>query len=124
MGRWLIFSALLLSFACVWGPQAFAENGDVILLYSGYLTRIRCEGRLLISAIGNEELVRLEALPKELGCGALLKPRAQSGQTNLVLEMSTGTLTRRVEISPHSPSANEKFEVLLKSFEPVQREGR
>jgi len=99
----------------------FVYVGEVITLYPGYLTRVRCEGRLLISAVGNEELVRLEALPKELGCGALLKPRAQSGQTNFFLETSTGTIARRVEISPHLPTASEPFEILLKGSEPMQR---
>ena len=79
---------------------AFADNAGLIRLYPGYVTRIQCEGKLLISAVGNDALVRLEALPKELGCGVLLKPAAGTGRTNLVLETSTGTIERLIEIEP------------------------
>lgn len=72
---------------------------EPILVYQGYLTKLQCEGRLLVSAIGNEALIRLEALPKELGCGVLLKPRSSSGRTNLFLETTTGSLSRIIEIS-------------------------
>ena len=81
---------------------ATAAAGEVITLIPGYLTKVQCEGRLLVSAIGNESLVRLEALPKELGCGVLLKAMVEQGRTNLILETSAGTIQRLVEISPSS----------------------
>jgi hypothetical protein len=73
---------------------------ELVRLYPGYVTRVQCEGRLLVSAVGNDSLVRLEALPKELGCGVLLKPVSTSGRTNLILETSTGTIERVIEILP------------------------
>lgn len=93
--------------------SAFASEG--IRLHPGYIVKVHCEGRLLVSAVGNDSLVRLEALPKELGCGVLLKPLAPAGRTNLILETSAGTLNRTVEIqavarSPHA----EDLEFFLK----------
>lgn len=87
-----------------------AQAEEPIRLFPGYLTKIRCEGRLLVSAVGNEGLIRLEALPKELGCGVLLKPVGQSGKTNLILETSAGTIERVVTVegsSGLSPQARE-----------------
>ena len=81
----------------------------VIRLYPGFVTKIQCEGRLLVSAIGNDAWVQLEALPKELGCGVILKPTGKGvGRTNLLLETSTGTIDREVEIEAGTPSAQER----------------
>jgi hypothetical protein len=83
-----------------------------IHLYPGYVTKVECEGKLLVSAIGNDRAVMLAALPKELGCGVLLKPLATSGRTNLILETSTGTVERVVEVSSPtkvSPTTRELF---------------
>ena len=76
-------------------------------LFAGYLTQIRCEGRLLVSAIGDDHLVRLEALPKDLGCGVLLKPASASGRTNLILETSTGTIRKILVIEGGTSRPNE-----------------
>jgi hypothetical protein len=75
-----------------------AVEAKSLKLYPGYLTQIRCEGRLLVSAVGDDRMVRLEALPKDLGCGVLLKPLGNSGRTNLILETSTGTIRKIVVI--------------------------
>ncbi len=75
-----------------------------LMLVPGFLTKVKCQGRLLVSAIGNEFLVKLEALPKELGCGVLLKPLALSGKTNLILETSSGSFQRIIEISNQKPT--------------------
>jgi hypothetical protein len=84
-------------------------------LYPGYVTRIRCEGRLFASAVGNEAQVRLEAFPKELGCGALLKPLVANGRTNLILETSAGTIEQVLEISPSKrPPVKEQLSVSIK----------
>jgi len=91
--------------------NALFPKGAVILS-PGFLTKVICEGRLLVSAIGNESLVELQALPKELGCAVLLKPKARSGVTNLFLETSSGSVSRWVEIS--SGRKPDQFEVELK----------
>ncbi|MBU6154133.1 MAG: hypothetical protein KGP28_07510 [Bdellovibrionales bacterium] len=84
----LIFSGILL-----------AEPGaDTLRLKFGYVEKLSCKGKLFVSAVGNEALVHLEALPKELGCGVILKPLQRSGKTNLILETSTGTVIRTVEV--------------------------
>ncbi|MEK6578731.1 MAG: hypothetical protein AABZ55_05845 [Bdellovibrionota bacterium] len=70
---------------------------EAVKLYPGFITKIRCEGKLLVSAIGSPEHVKLEALPKELGCGVLLQPLRSSFKTNLFLETSTGSITRLIE---------------------------
>ncbi len=77
---------------------AAANEPTPIRLYSGYVTRVQCEGRLLVSAVGNDTLVRLEALPRELGCGMLLKPLTRTGRTNLVVETTSGPFERLIEI--------------------------
>ena len=88
--------------------SALADEAK-IRLYPGYLTKIRCEGRLLVSAVGNDSLVRLEPLPKDLGCAVVVKPLSIKGQTNLLIETSTGTIERIIEISPASilPTPNQ-----------------
>ena len=71
-----------------------------ITLYPGYVTRLRCEGRLLVSAVGDDRLVRLETLPKELGCGIVLKPMAGEGRSNLLLETSAGSFEAILQLAP------------------------
>jgi len=100
-------------------PQICLGSADALRLQVGYVYRLRCEGRLLVSAVGNDQLLRLEALPRELGCGAILKPLQASGRTNLVLETSSGTLVRSVELLPQAPGSVPKLEVAL-----TEREGR
>lgn len=86
-----------------------------IELYPGYISRIECEGKLILSSVGNEQLVRLEALPKELGCGVLLKPSGAPGRTNLILETTTGTIDRIVEIGGKGASPkNEELRAHLR----------
>lgn len=90
---------------------AIAALAQSLRLYPGYVTRVECSGRLLVSAVGNEALVRLEALPKELGCGVLLKPLSASGRTNLILETSSGTIERVVEVGAgkNPPKSEDLF---------------
>jgi hypothetical protein len=89
-------------------PISSAWAEESLKLYPGFVTKFRCEGRLMVSAIGNEDLVRLEPLPKELGCGVLLKPLLVVSKTingtNLLLETSTGSIRRLIAIA----SASEK----------------
>lgn len=87
--RFLILSQLISS--------ALASD-PALRLYPGYTTKVLCQGKLHLSVVGSEQLVQLEALPKELGCGVFLRPRAGSGRTNLILETSTGSVERIVEI--------------------------
>lgn len=89
--RWALFTALLLL-----GQPAIGS--EPIKIYPGYVSKIHCEGRLLVSAVGNDSMVRLEALPKDLGCGVLLKPLVSAGQTNLILETTGGTVERLIEV--------------------------
>ncbi|MGK5084886.1 hypothetical protein WDW37_16480 [Bdellovibrionota bacterium FG-1] len=86
----------------LWIVSAFAASKleAPILVYPGYLTRIRCQGRLLASASGNPSLMTLEPLPKEMGCGVLLQSHEKQGRTNLILETTTGTIHQIVEIRP------------------------
>jgi hypothetical protein len=94
---------------------ALAAPAGPIRLYPGYLTRVRCEGRLYLSGVGNDAVVRLEALPKELGCGVYLKPLVGSGRTNLSLETSTGTIDRILVIEARAtPPAESELRHLLK----------
>lgn len=78
---------------------AGVARASTLQLQPGYVYRLRCEGRLLVSAVGNEQLLRLDALPRELGCGAVLKALQPAGRTNLILETSVGTIIRTVEVS-------------------------
>ncbi len=70
-----------------------------VTLYPGYITKLHCEGTLLISAVGDPKLLALEALPAQVGCGVLLKPVARAGRTNLALETTTGSVSVIVEIT-------------------------
>jgi hypothetical protein len=90
-----------------------------ISLYYGYLTKLRCKGKLFISAFGNEALVRRSALPQELGCGVYAQPLTKNGQTNLFLETSTGTLHRVVENVPGERlKSTSDLEIELDGEEP------
>jgi len=92
---------------------------DRVQLFHGYVSKVHCAGRLLVSAVGNDALVRLEALPRELGCGILLKPVASSGASNLILETSAGTVSVLIEIQPggRTPKATD-LEFELKAVAP------
>ena len=79
--------------------QTARSSDDVLHLKVGFIQKISCNGRLYVSAVGNDSLVRLEALPKELGCAVILKPTGIIGTTNLILETSTGTVMKRLEVS-------------------------
>jgi hypothetical protein len=88
--------------------------GDAPLqLQAGFVYRIHCQGRLLVSAVGDDRLLRLEALPKEMGCGALIKPLQSSGKTNLILETSAGSIVRLVELLPLSSGRAPSLEIKL-----------
>lgn len=80
--------------------SSFAATTNPIVLYAGYLTKLRCEGKLLISAVGDPKLLVLEALPAQVGCGVLIKPLARTGRTNLALETTTGSISIILEIVP------------------------
>ncbi len=86
-----------------------------VKIYPGFVSKLRCEGRLYVSAIGNDRLVQLDALPKEMGCAVLLKTLAGEGQTNLVLETSTGTILRIVEIVPSVIPSSGLLEIQLRA---------
>ncbi len=86
-----------------------AATWVVLHLQPGFVYRLRCDGRLLVSAVGNDQLLRLDALPRELGCGAVLKPLQASGKTNLILETSAGTIIRAVEISRSGDSGSSEI---------------
>jgi hypothetical protein len=78
---------------CAWSAE------DILKLKVGFVHKISCNGKLYVSAVGNDGLVRLEALPKELGCAVILKPTGLIGTTNLIMETSTGTIEKMVEIT-------------------------
>ncbi len=106
-------TGLLLVVTGLLGVSSAIAQVQGLRLQPGYIYRVRCEGRLLVSAVGNEGLLRLEALPKELGCGAVLKPLHSTGRTNLILETSAGTVIRTVEISAQSHERPEALEIDL-----------
>lgn len=101
-----------------WMSSAQASMDPSLRLFPGFITKIRCEGRLLVSAVGDERTVRLEALPRELGCGVLLKPIGSTGRTNLLLETSTGTIRRLVSVIAGAQPSREELEFQLKGESP------
>jgi hypothetical protein len=80
---------------------------ETVSIPFGYVTKLSCKGRLLISAIGDERLLELSALPKEIGCGVLLRPKQPGGHTNLILETSGGTIHRLLSVSKQAPQKSE-----------------
>jgi hypothetical protein len=96
--------ALLLVFSM----QAYAATYEKVTLHPGFVTKLQCRGKVLVFAIGNESLVRLEPLPNEMGCGVILKAQASSGTTNLILETSSGSYKPMIEIQNKTkPSSSE-----------------
>jgi hypothetical protein len=75
-----------------------AWASEPIVLKPGFVRKLHCEGRLYLSSVGNPALVELQPLPRELGCGVIVRPLAGSGETDLILETSTGTISRVIEI--------------------------
>jgi hypothetical protein len=103
-------------FLCLVAIKLHAAGNQNIFIWAGYVTKIRCEGKLLISAIGEQGLFTLEALPQNIGCGVLLKPLAKSGRTNLVLETSTGSINVLLEIvNPLSKNSLPTLEYQLRA---------
>ena len=62
------------------------SNASDLTLYFGFVTKVKCQGKLSASVIGNDALVKFEPMPSELGCGGFLKPLQQKGQTNFFIE--------------------------------------
>ena len=83
--------------------SSFGADEAPLKLTVGYIYKLRCEGRLLISAIGDEALLRLEPLPRDSGCGAIVKPLGPTGITNILLETSSGSVSRLVQVSNPIP---------------------
>ncbi len=113
MAKLHLFLPLLFTSSC----QLFASDDLPLKLTTGFIYKLRCEGRLLISAVGDESLLRLDPLPKDSGCGAILKPMGPTGVTNLLLETSSGSIGRTVEVSNPSPrrQTSPQLEFFLKS---------
>ena len=111
LNRLGVFAVLLLGVETsrAW---ASAPADAPIRIYPGFVTKVSCEGKLLISAVGHSRAVRLEALPKELGCGVLLQPQLlDSGlRTNLILETTTGSFERLIEIGSGEPKTQERVQ--------------
>ena len=93
-------SGLIFLAQFVWLLLIPSNVAAAIKLHPGFIYKFKCEGRLLVSAVGNDSLLRIEALPKESGCAVLVKPKATRGITNIYLETSSGTVTRVLEVSP------------------------
>lgn len=109
-------AVILLAFGLGWSANASERN--IVKLYPGYVTKILCKGRLLVSALGDDQIVQKSALPSEVGCGLLLKPLAFSKRTNLILETSTGTVKRTIEIAkPGVEQPSVQAEILVEAGE-------
>jgi hypothetical protein len=105
--RNLILSILV---SGMWASAARAVDkgaSDGVRIYAGYISKVTCDGKLLVSSVGNDLLVRLEALPSALGCGVLLKPLQSSGRTNLVLETSAGSIQTTLEVRSGMPTGRD-----------------
>ncbi len=89
-----------------------------LLLCPGYIKKIECRGRLLASSIGAPELVDLAILPKEVGCGIVLRPKAKAGETNLLLETSSGSHLIAVRIERTQDSKCNETVLLNREVRP------
>ena len=65
-----------------------AASSKNLTLYKGYVSRLNCRGKLLISSIGNEALATMAPVPGEYGCTVFIKPLESAGTTNLLKEDS------------------------------------
>ncbi|OFZ56270.1 MAG: hypothetical protein A2428_15525 [Bdellovibrionales bacterium RIFOXYC1_FULL_54_43] len=99
----VLFLAVIAADAWAFNPFDAFE----VVLRPGYVRKLKCQGRLLLSSVGNESLVQLSALPRDTGCGVLIKPIALEGQTNLILETSAGTITRKIRIEKKKDSDSD-----------------
>lgn len=97
---------------------AASAGPQVVTLFAGYVSQVKCVGRLLVSAIGNDRLVQLEPLPKDLGCGVVLKPLLNdAGRTNLLLETSAGSVSLIVVIHKGGQPSPKELTVEVSSQE-------
>ena len=107
---------LLLSFFIAYASYGSTDRS--IVIFNGFVSKIHCEGKLLISAVGDPKILFLEALPPQIGCGVLIKPLVQSGRTNLVLETTSGSVSAIIEISPpKSKISTSQLEFKLRALE-------
>jgi len=79
------------------GLSALGSEMPPVRLYLGFVTRVQCVGSLKSSALGDPMLVQVEALPREMGCGLLLKPK-KSGRSNLIVITGSGNTHRIIEV--------------------------
>jgi hypothetical protein len=84
-----------------------AQAKSTLILKKGFLKKVECKGRLYASGVGDEEIVELDVLPSNLGCGVILKPVAR-GATNLILETSTGTIEKNITVTAVKPKKEVK----------------
>lgn len=108
-------AAALIAFTLI-NPTPLIAANESIQLYRGFITKIKCDGKLIASSIGDDRLVELEPLPGELGCAVLLRPKLDSGTTNLILETSTGSELRILQVSTSKSTPSLKsLEISLRS---------
>ena len=88
---------LLLVCAALSQASARAEMQN-LSVFHGFVTKIRCDGRILAKSGGSDQLLQVEPLPQALGCGVFVRPLSKSGSTNLILETSAGTIHRIISI--------------------------
>ena len=80
---------------------------DTIKLNPNLAYKVICKGKLLISAAGNDKIIEREALPSDSGCGIILRPLTNQGETNLWVETSTGSYELKIEISSKAGRTTE-----------------
>ena len=96
------------------GQVTLAADPPPIVIYYGYITQIHCKGTLYTSSVGSDELINLEPIPKNLGCGVLLQPEKDSGFTDVLLKTNTGDMHRIIEIKKSSrPVTPSQLEIWL-----------
>jgi len=97
---------LSLLLATIFSSVSHADDAGAkptIRLFPGYISKITCDGKLVVSAVGNESIVRIEPLPNTLGCAVLIRPSTNSGRTNLILETSAGSIRATLDIRVGTP---------------------
>ncbi|MCM0604480.1 MAG: hypothetical protein KA715_00145 [Xanthomonadaceae bacterium] len=78
--------------------HSYAQD-TTIKLRPGYVYKFHCSGKLILSAVGNEQLVERASLPADSGCGLIIKPLTHQGDTNLWIETTTGSFEVKLEIT-------------------------
>ncbi len=87
--------ALFFATALALASSSYASD---LKIAPGFVTKLKCRGKLRASASGNDELLEVRPFTDGGQCALFVKPKALAGKTNLFVETSTASHSVQIEV--------------------------